>query len=553
MSAWTLAGATIVDGTGAEPVHGNVVIEGDRIAAAGTSERRGNVIDATGLIAVPGFVDIHSHLDWIAPLSNGPDLVAPNVQQGITTSVAGNCGISPAPLGDFTNRDAIDRMLLANLVSSELRWNWRTLGEYLTELERRGLPLNLATFVGHSTLRATVLGGAQRPATPTELEHMRMLLEEGLRDGAVGLSVGLEYFPGRYAGPSEVEQLARTATVHDGLVAVHTRGISELFDEAMDEALGFAQTSRCRLQIAHVNPMGKANWAGIDRLFDKVDAARSDGIDLAFDIVGYTAWTMTAIETLPHVVVELGTDAVLAMAATVDGRGHLRELVEHAWPTWPPWVEGRVTRNVLLEMGWDAIHLADEPQGFTGGRGKTLVELAEERSTSPWDVYFDILVASKGSARIINDGYGGNAADDGPLRRLAARPDAIPETDTVLVPVDGKLTVPLPMFWGTMPRFLGRFSRDLELVPMPKAVQRITQLPARRARLIGRGELTPGSYADVVLLDWDSISDAGTFLDPQPATGVEWVFVNGEPVVRERVYDPGSLPGRAIRARQNGG
>ncbi len=550
MSNWTLAGVTIVDGTGAEPFYGNIVIEGDRIASAGTSERRGTVIDATGLVAVPGFVDIHSHLDWIAPLPNGPSLLAPNVQQGITTSVAGNCGISPAPLGEFTNRNAIDRMLLANLVSSELGWNWRTLGEYLTELERRGLPLNLATFVGHSTLRATILGGAQRPATVAELEYMRRLLEEGLRDGAVGLSVGLEYFPGRYAGPSEVEELTRTAALHDGLVAVHTRGISELFDEAMDEALGFAQASRCRLQIAHVNPMGRANWDGIDRLFDKVDAAKGEGIDVAFDIVGYTAWTMTAIEALPHVVADLGTDAVLAMAATADGREHLRGLVENAWPAWPPWVEGRVTRNVLLEMGWDAIHLADEPRGFTGDRGKNLVDLADQRLASPWDVYFEILTSSHGSARIINDGYGGNAADDGPLRRLVARPDAIPETDTVIIPSNGKLTVPLPMFWGTMPRFLGRFSRDLELVPMPQAVQRITQLPARRARLIGRGELTPNAYADVVLLDWNSVNDAGTFLDPEPAAGVEWVFVNGDPVVRERVYDPGSLPGRAIRARQ---
>jgi N-acyl-D-aspartate/D-glutamate deacylase len=553
MSKWTLAGATIVDGTGAEPFQGNLVIEGDRIASAGTSERVGTVIDSTGLVAVPGFVDIHSHLDWIAPLPDGPSLLAANVQQGITTSIAGNCGISPAPLGEFTNRDAIDRMLLANLVSSELGWNWRTLREYLTELERRGLPLNLATFVGHSTLRATVLGGAQRPATVTELDHMRRLLEDGLRDGAVGLSVGLEYFPGRYAGSSEVEELARTAAAHDGLVAVHTRGISELFDEAMDEAVGFARSSRCRLQIAHVNPMGKANWDGIDRLFDKVDAARSDGIDIAFDIVGYTAWTMTAIEALPHVVADLGTDAVLAMAATVDGREHLRGLVERAWPAWPPWVEGRVTRNVLLEMGWDAIHLADETRGFTGDRGKNIVDLANMRSASPWEVYFDILTESKGSARIINDGYGGNAADDGPLRRLVARPDAIPETDTVIVPSNGKLTVPLPMFWGTMPRFLGRFSRDLELIPMPQAVQRITQLPARRARLIGRGELAPNSYADVVLLDWDSVSDAGTFLDPEPASGIEWVFVNGEPVVRERVYDPGSLPGRAIRSRENAG
>ena len=549
MSSWTLAGATIVDGTGADPYVGNIVIEGDRIATAGGDERRGTVIDATGRIAAPGFVDIHSHLDMIVPLPDAASLLAPNLQQGITTSVAGNCGISPAPLGEFTHRDAIERIPLVDIVFDKIGWNWRTVEEYLTEIERRGLPLNLATFVGHSTLRASVLGGAQRPATTRELREMRSMLEQGLRDGAVGLSVGLEYFPGRYAGPSEISELTRAAAEVDGLVAVHTRGISGLFDEAMEEALGFARASRCRLQIAHVNPMGRANWSGIDGLFDSVDAARADGLDVAFDIVGYTAWTMTAIDALPHVVAELGADAVIGMTRSTEGRAHLRELIERAVPSWPPWIEGRVTRNVLLEMGWDAIFLADEVPGLDQVRGKSIAELARDWSRDPFELYFDLLDASEGRARIVNDGYGGNAQDDRPLQRLAARPDAIPETDTVLLAANGSFAVPLPMFWGTMPRFLARFSRELELVPLPQAIQRITQLPARRARLAGRGELTPGSFADVVLLDWDTLSDAGTFLDPEPARGVDWVFVNGEPVVGDGVYDPSGLPGRALRSR----
>jgi N-acyl-D-amino-acid deacylase len=551
MSSWTLAGATIVDGTGADPYVGNIVIEGDRIATAGGGERRGTVIDATGRIAAPGFVDIHSHLDMIVPLPDAASLLAPNLQQGITTSVAGNCGISPAPLGEFTHRDAIERMPLVDIVFDKIGWNWRTVEEYLTEIERRGLPLNLATFVGHSTLRASVLGGAQRPATVRELREMRSMLEQGLREGAVGLSVGLEYFPGRYAGPSEISELTRAAAEVDGLVAVHTRGISGLFDEAMEEALGFARASRCRLQIAHVNPMGRANWSGIDGLFDSVDEARGDGLDVAFDIVGYTAWTMTAIDALPHVVAELGADAVIGMTRSTEGRAHLRELIERAVPSWPPWIEGRVTRNVLLEMGWDAIFLADEVPGLDQARGKSIAELARARSRDPFELYFDLLDASEGRARIVNDGYGGNAQDDRPLQRLAARPDAIPETDTVLLAANGSFAVPLPMFWGTMPRFLARFSRELELVPLPQAIQRITQLPARRARLAGRGELTPGSFADVVLLDWDALSDAGTFLDPEPARGVDWVFVNGEPVVQGGVYDPSGLPGRALRSRSN--
>jgi N-acyl-D-amino-acid deacylase len=549
--AWTLAGATVVDGTGAEPRTANVVIEGDRIASVDGSERRGTVIDAAGLVAAPGFVDIHSHVDWIVPLDDSAVLLEPNLVQGITTAVAGNCGVSPAPLGDDFRRGAIERMPVVGLVTGRLAWNWRSLGEYLREIERRGMPLNVATFVGHSTLRATVVGDAPRAATPGELRQMEQLLGEGMRDGAVGLSAGLEYFPGRYAGPSELEALAAIATAEDGLLAVHTRGISELFDHAMHEAIGFARASGCRLQLSHVNPMGRANWDAIGGLFDAVDDARSAGLDVAFDIVGYTAWTLTAMEALPHVVSDLGDDAVLALTATGDGRAHLRALIERAWPAWPPWVENRVTRNIPLEMGWDAIYLADEAAGFAGTRGKTIAGVAVERGIDPFDLYFDLLAASRGAARLVNDGYGGDFQDEGPLERLVVRPDAIPETDTSVVPLHGRLTLPLPMFWGTMPRFLGRFSRDLQLVTLPEAIRRMTSLPARRARLTGRGELVAGAYADVVLLDLDELGDRGTFLDPEQPGGVEWVFVNGEPVVRERRYDPTGAPGRALQARSD--
>jgi N-acyl-D-aspartate/D-glutamate deacylase len=551
VSGWTLRGATIVDGTGAAAVVGNVVVEGDRLAAVGGTETGGTVVDAHGLVVAPGFVDIHSHTDWIAPLPEGRALLAPNVLQGITTSVAGNCGISPAPLGDEFRRGSIERMLLVGLVTGGMGWSWRTLGEYLDEVERRGLPFNLCLFVGHSTLRATVLGDAQRQATPGELIAMRALLEQGLRDGAVGLSIGLEYFPGRYAGTSEVTELAAVCGAHGGLLAAHTRGISELFDEAMDEALAIARASRCRLQIAHVNPMGRANWHALDGLFERVDAAAEDGLDVAMDIVGYTAWTMTALELLPHVVYDLGADAVLALAASGEGRRHLRERIERAWPAWPPWVEGRVTRNVLLEMGWDALVLADPAAGFESERGRALGEIARARGADPFDLYFDLLAASGGGARVVNVGYGGDFEDDAPLRRLVLRPDALPETDTVPVPgPGGRVTLPLPMFWGTMPRFVGRFSREHELVPLERAVQRITQLPARRVGLEGRGELHEGAFADLVVFDPDTIGDRGTFLDPEPAGGIRHVFVNGQPVVRDGDYDPEPAPGRALRIRR---
>jgi N-acyl-D-amino-acid deacylase len=239
---------------------------------------------------------------------------------------------------------------------------------------------------------------------------------------------------------------------------------------------------------------------------------------------------------------------VLSLAASTDGRAHLRGLVDRARPAWPPWVEGRVTRNVLLEMGWNALYVADAAPGFEGVRGDTLASIAQARSADPFDVYCDLLLASGGAARIVNDGYGGDRDDDGPLRRLVLRPDAIPETDTVPVVANGGISLPLPLFWGTMPRFLGHFSRELELLPLEDAVARITSVPARRARIADRGALRPGAFADVVLLDFESLGDGGTFLDPAPPTGVEWVFVNGSPTVSSGTYDPSRLSGRALRA-----
>ena len=174
-----------------------------------------------------------------------------------------------------------------------------------------------------------------------------------------------------------------------------------------------------------------------------------------------------------------------------------------------------MTRNVLLEMGWDALYLADEPTGFADAAGKTIAAVARESGADPFDVYCDILVASSGNARIVNDGYGGDRDDDLPLRRLVARPDAIPETDTVPVMVDGRIELPLPLFWGTMPRFIAHFSRNLELLRLEDAVARITSVPARRASLAGPRRAPQGAYADVLLLDLEELGDRGTMLEPE--------------------------------------
>jgi len=547
---WTLRGGTIVDGTGRPGWNGNLIIDGDRVAALGGEAMRGTVLDVGGQIVAPGFIDIHSHDDWIAPLPEAPELLGPNVQQGITTTAAGNCGLSPAPLRGGVGA-AVERMNLAAVVADRLGWGWNTVQEFYLEIERRGLPLNLCMYVGHSTVRAAVMGDAERPPTPRELAAMQELLERGLRDGAVGLSIGLEYFPGRYADTSEITALASGLRGHDALLAAHTRGISGLYDKAMTEALGVAEQSGCRLQLAHVNPMGRANWGAIDGLFERLDAARSRGIDVGYDIVTYCGWTLTAFEILPYFIQDLGRDAAVVLASTGDGRQHLREVIENARPVWPPWIEHRVTRNIILDMGWEALLLAEPAsEAFLPFRGESIGGVARSQGRDPYDVYFDLLVTSGGRAQIVNVGYGGDFQDEGPLHRLIARPDAIPETDTVpVLRPNGRVHLNLPLFYGTMARVLGRFSRDLGLLRMEDAIHRITALPAGRLRLRDRGVLQEGAYADITVFDPTTIGDRGSYLDPEPAGGIVHVFVNGQPVVQNGRYHPDRLAGRVLRRK----
>jgi N-acyl-D-amino-acid deacylase len=547
---WTLKGGTIVDGSGGPSYVGDVAIEGDRITSVGPRASSGTVVDVSGCVIAPGFVDIHSHNDWIAPLPDGPALLGPNVQQGITTTVAGNCGLSPAPLGDDLRLGTLERMLLVGYVTDRLGWGWRSVGEYLDVIDERGLPLNLCVFVGHSTLRASAMGNDfERPGAPSELAEMKRLLTEGLQQGAVGLSVGLEYFPGRHAGPSEIEVLSEIVARHDGLTAVHTRGISGLYDRGMAEAIGFAKASRCRLQLSHVAPMGRSNWGEVDKLFVRADEARGAGLDIGLDIVPYTTWTLAAPEVLPHTVQDLGVDAILALTSSDDGRAYLQQKIESSPPTWPPWIDGRVTRNMVLDLGWDAMIVADPRSSrFEPHRGETVSTIATTLARDAFDVYFDVVEASRGKAQFVNVGYGGDLEDDGPLQRVLARPDAIPETDTVPVPGnDGGVHVSLPLFYGTMARFLGRYSRDLGIVPLEEAVARITRVPAERVRLRDRGLLREGAFADVTVFDPEEVGERGTLLDPEPAGGIPHVFVNGEPVVRGGVYDPSRRAGRALR------
>ena len=254
----TLSGGTIVDGSGGPGFTGNLTIDSGVITGVGGRDTQGEVLDVTGCVVAPGFVDIHSHADWLLGYQAGHALLAANLEQGITTAVVGNCGSSPAPVVGDTEKSQVDRQPLADSVSDQLPWTWRSFGDYLDWLAARGVPINCAFLVGHGMVRCGVMRDPTALASRRELIEMQRLVGSSIDQGAFGLSVGLEYFPGRYAPPSEIAALALIAGQKGAMVATHTRGISCLFDHAMDEVIGIARESKCRLQNLPCQPHGTA-------------------------------------------------------------------------------------------------------------------------------------------------------------------------------------------------------------------------------------------------------------------------------------------------------
>ena len=544
----TLRGGTIVDGSGTPGYEGNLALQDGVITSVGGRGTSGELLDVSGCVVAPGFVDIHSHVDWLLGHERGHELLAASLEQGITTAVVGNCGSSPAPVADG-RADRFDRQVLAEAVGDLLPWSWRSFGDYLDWVSGRRIPLNCAFLVGHGTVRSAVMSDPSDLASRHDVHEMQRLVSRSIEEGAFGVSVGLEYHPGRHAAPSEVGAVAEAAARRDAVLASHTRGISALYDQAMDEVLETASAAGCRLQISHVNPMGKKNWPAFGRLQAKAAAARSHGVDVGYDAVTYVSWSADIIGLLPTHLAGEGREALVALAASGEGRRLMRELLGRAMPSWPAWRRGSLTRHLPAEVGWEGLRVAEAGCAeFEPYTGCSLAEIAVRRRTDPFDSYCDWLLGSNGDARGVIVGYSGDFDDDTTLERILSDDTAIPETDTAVERTPGgRLELTLPLFFGTMPRFLGHFSRDRQLFPLESAVRRITSLPCERIGLRDRGRLQAGYRADVTVFDPTTVSDQGDYLQPRRPLGIEHVIVNGRRVVEHGAADVSTAAGYVLR------
>jgi N-acyl-D-amino-acid deacylase len=526
-----IRGGEIIDGTGGPAYSGDVAVQGGRIVAIGDSSGREarRIIDATGQVIAPGFIDIHTHSDFTLPLNHRAES---KIRQGVTTEVVGNCGYSTAPV--LPGKVA----LLQDYLAAGAPWlelSETSFGQYLEDFP--AISVNTVMQVGHATLRLMTMGMDDRTPTSEEMAQMEWLLDEALEAGALGMSCGLFTAPGNYAATGELAALAQVLRRHGGTYASHVRDEANRGFEAVNEAISVGEASGVRVQVAHLKLSGTDNWGRTQELLELISNARERGVVVHSDQYPYTAGTNPLRNLLPLWVQAGGVEAMLARLTSPQALDQIRTDID---------------RDGLTNFGrvesWDAVRIAISPsQPEISGRKMGV--MASERSGDPLQTACDILVADKGHTRIVVTSMAEEDVQD------------ILRSPMVMVGSDGNSLAtygvtsqgsPHPRFYGTFPRVLGRYVRELGILPLPLAIYKMTGGSATALRLRNRGTLQEGHWADITVFDPLLVGDRATYDDPhQYAAGIGAVVVNGQLVI-EGGEHTGALPGRVLRRRADG-
>lgn len=535
---YRIRNALVVDGTGAPAYHGDLGIRDGRfVPPEGEALRE---LDADGLVAAPGFVDIHSHGDLVLA-SGRPDretLIAGRLAQGITTEVIGNCGLGAAPL--FGEAPDLAPAVHAWMTPEGASWRWASLADYFATLETRGLPLNVAALVPHGLLRLGAMG--LRPGAPDAAERTAMAgaLERSLEEGACGLSVGLIYPPGMFSATEELLELARSLRVPDAVFTAHVRGSSETLLPAVEELIGIGRSAEVRVHHSHAEAVGRDHWGKLATFLEMEREARREGVRVSADMFPYPVAATMMYAIYPPWALEGGPDELLARLRDPETRARIGRDIEERIPEWPPWEPEGWPHNLVSAVGWDRIQVSSV--GSEAGRdalGRSLAELGSATGAAPFEAISDLMLAEDGAVgQFVLDITG----EDG-LRELAADPEVAFITDAN----DYGKGSPHPAAYGAFPRVLRRYVREARTIPLEEAIRRMTSLPADIVGLEDRGRIANGFPADLVLFDGEDVTDHATFERPRArATGIRATFVNGQPVIRDGRFT-GALPGGVLR------
>ncbi|MBV8052976.1 MAG: D-aminoacylase [Acidobacteriaceae bacterium] len=514
--------ARIIDGSGNPWVSGDVAIVGDRIAKIGylgnsTAKR---VIDAHDLVVAPGFIDMLGQSEMALLIDNR---ALSKLSQGITTEITGE-GASIAPQNELTLAP-----LQPELDHYHLKVDWTTLDGYFSRLEKLGTPLNIGTYVGAAQVREAILGDADRAPNAEELEKMKALVAGAMRQGAFGISTALIYPPGHYAKTEELVELAKVVSQYGGIYASHMRSEGQSEAAAIDEALRIGREAHVPVEIFHLKVIGKPRWGSMPKIVGMIQAARAAGQDVSADMYPYIAGGTALASSLPPWVADGGVAKLLERLKDPATRARIKQEMAGEHPNWENLYLGSGGATGILLSGI-------ENPDFKQFNGKTLAQFAEAQKKDPLDALMALVTADKAQTGAIYF-----IASENDMRYGLKQPWTSIGLDGSEMSLDGPLydAHTHPRAFGSMPRLLGHYVRDEQLLPLEQAIRKITSLPAQRERLRNRGLLKEGFFADVTVFDPTTIIDKATYENPaQISEGVKYVFVNGQ-----LEYESGNLTG----------
>jgi dihydroorotase/N-acyl-D-amino-acid deacylase len=520
----------IIDGSGSPWYSGDIGIRDGRIAAIGNlaAAQRARAIDAHGMVVAPGFIDMLGQSELTILVD--PRLPS-KIFQGITTEITGE-GSSVAPLNDALIRYGRETFDYYGITP-----DWRTFREYFSRLEKQRVGINIASYVGATQVRAMVLGPDDVQPTPAQLEQMKELVRQAMRDGAVGVSTSLEYPPAPYARTEELIALAQQASAAGGIYATHMRNESDAILPAIDEALRIGREAHIPVEIWHLKVAGKENWGRMPEVITKINAARAEGIDVTANTYAYTAWSNGMSAFIPPWAHDGGTAKLIQRLKDPVTRARIRKDLLTPSKDWDnEWQEIPGPDQVLICTVKDPKLLPLQ--------GKTLAEIAKLWNKDPMDTLFDLLIADNAFPSVAV--FGMSEPD---VSLALQQPWVSLDNDSSGASPEGILgrDHPHPRAYGTFPRILRKYVREEHKLTLEDAIRKFSALPSQRLRLEGRGLLRAGMWADVVIFDPATIRDLATFDNPnQLSQGVTYVLVNGVPVIDQGKMT-GALPGKVLR------
>ena len=545
---YLIKNGTIVDGTGEASFQGSVAVKNGKISevlrnekdAAAMEENSASVIDAAGLTVCPGFIDMHSHADWILPLEDHPSILAPLLEQGVTTVIGGNCGYSPVPLvPDSAHLDLV-RSISEFVSERPLDLNWRTMATYFSDLENKGVALNIAMLAGHGTLRFSMLGENNNYPGDQPVTDMEHFMAAALEEGACGISLGLGYAPGIFSEMRELERFAECARKYNRLLTVHLKAFTRLSGayplklfgdqphnlKALQEMLDLAKRTGVKMQLSHMLFVGEKTWPTADQALAMIESAVEEGADIAFDSFPYTCGNTTIYVVYPAWFLNNIEKNFKSKAARLRLRAEVAVI---------PSQLGFGLQDI--QVLWGGHEEADHYNGLF------FDEIARQMGCSVFEAYLHISELSRGKTLCLLYKYNGDANNETALHKVLSHPLNLFEADTILT----TRGVQNPSSFGTFPKIIQRYHKELGLFTLEEAVAKMTGKSAERFGINDRGVITNGNWADLTVLNYDAIKDNTTpkDLEKRPS-GIRHVFINGTEVVRDGLAIPGCLAGKVL-------